>query len=264
MKTKRVSKLAPKGVGLALLVVLASFFPTDLSAGTAPSTRSNFIGRAADTTTWVHDSIPYSGVNHLIGAYDKHQKAFLDALDIATGKGPVTQIGQYAKVLDYGLKVIKFGDLGVQGIHALYTGDRLAFREAFNNAMREAVKTGAGMAGASVVGWAGTKAGKWKGGVLTLPAGGWGAVPMGAAGGFAGSWLGDLIFSGGAGWVYNRWLEDYVKHDLADLVFDTFSSEMQDGTGPLVPPPVMPPVYPPGPSPGPSGGGTGGGLNPFR
>jgi len=210
---------------LGALVLLAGILTASGATKQPASPPRGFLGQATDTTTGVHDHPGWTGVTQ--GA-EKAEEAFKKALEnsLATAEKAENfkKLGKYVKILDYGLKLIKFGDLGVQGVRALHAGDKRAFREIFNKALREAIKTGAGMAGAAGGAALGTAAGGAVGGALTLPAGGAGGIVTGAIGAFAGGWLGDFLGSEGAAAVYDYFLQNWVKNNLADAVFDAMSS----------------------------------------
>lgn len=117
--------------------------------------------------------------------------------------------GKFAGPLSIALKTIKFGSLVHQCYQAGATGSEEAFSEHFNKLVREAVGEAARHAGSVL----GLKAGA----AVGLP-GGPLAVLTGAVGYFAGGWIAEQ----GVGWAYDQFLQDWIKDDVANRLYETF------------------------------------------
>lgn len=242
------------GSFLVLGVTMAPAFAT--KASVPPSgggSQQTFLGSVADTTTAIGDNQLTSGAGK---AAEEAEKAFKKALEagLATDKyaKQFEKLGKYAGVIDKVFKVIKFGDLSVHCISALRSGDRAAFSKAFNDMIKEAVKTLAGMGGAA----GGAALGGTLGGVA---GGGLASIITGGVGAFLGGWLGDYLASEGAGAAYDAFLGDWVKNDLSNSIFDQLGAAT--GPGGTGGPGGLPP--PAGGAGRPAGGNTWRGMDKY-
>ena len=180
--------------------------------------------QVADISNAVHDNQGWSGATKAVDELDKGlQKALEQGLANSKYAKLASKAGKYVKVLDYAMKAVKFGEMGNKCRIAWRDGDRATFIREYDNIVREALKTAAGIAGgtagASVLGGAGALAG---GGVASIITGGIGV--------FVGGWLGDYIASTAAGKAYDALLSDRVKGGAGD-VFDQYHGGKKAGTG---------------------------------
>jgi hypothetical protein len=240
-------------VPLLLACLFLPLCPLAADTAGAPTGQDTFLGQLADLATTVHD---HPGSSAAKNAVDAMAEAFKRALEAGLAGEKYAKLlgeaGKYAKILDYVLKAIKFGDLSVECYAALASGDRTVFAQAFNTLIREALSTIAGVAGGALGSHVGLGAG-------ALAGGGIASIVTGGIGMFAGGWLGGVIAGESAKWVYDQALAGFVT-DLGGALFDAVQGEAASGTDPP-PPPLLPgPAGPPG-----AGGGAGPAtLKPFR
>ena len=170
---------------------------------------------ATDATVDAHDSQAWSGTTKAIDELDKgFQKALEQGLANSKYAKMAGKAGKYVKVLDYVLKAVKFGNMGQKCIRAWQDGDRETFVKEYDKIVREALKTAAGLAGASA-------GASWGAGAGAVAGGGIGSIITGGLGALAGGWLGDYIASSAAGEAYDAFLSDWVKDGIGQA-FDEY------------------------------------------
>ncbi len=161
-------------------------------------------------------------------------------------------INKIFKGVDTLSKVCDITTLLVDGYTALATGDKDAFADMINERVREAVVDVSKNIGSALGEFLGAAGGAAVGGGIASPLtgflGGW-------LGGMAGEWLGEQV----GGWAYDTFIADWIKKNIADVLFDMMcpsyggGGEIDPG-GPTDPVPDDPnnpnnPTVPPGPGP---------------
>ena len=208
---------------LSLAAALA--FPFIMAATATAAPGASPIQMGTDATVDAHDSQTWSGTTKTLDALDDGFQAALEQ-GLANSKYAemAGKAGKYVKVLDYVLKAVKFGNMGNKCRIAWRDGDRATFIREYDNIVREALKTAAGLAGATAGATYGGTAG-------TLAGGGIASIITGGIGVVAGGMLGDYLASTAAGEAYDAFLSDWVKDGIGDVFDQYHGGTKPDGSG---------------------------------
>jgi len=193
-----------------------------------------------------------------VEAIAKKLKDQFDAFDKFTagiGKAaPV--INKIFDVVDTISTICDISTLMVDGYTALATGDKDAFADMINERVREAVVEASKGLGSTLGEFLGMAIGATGGPMAPLTSwfGGW-------LGGEVGEWIGEQV----GGWAYDKFIADWVKENISDVLFDMMCPNYGGGgeidpSDPTDPdpsdpdnpnPPVVPPTPPTPPEPPP-------------